>query len=158
MWSKRLMRMVMAGMAVLVWSTSVAAQECQQPPAKIAALVDFDTRATSIYLFCDKERAPACAVTFWCGSSSVGAPVPHEDPITWDVSVEPGRMFRYWRRYYGANAPDPPLGTLYEALTNAGWPRHYATGGASMRTCVVRSNDPVEVIAFHDSRFGRRIV
>ena len=143
MWSKRLMRMVMAGMAVLVWSTSVAAQECQRPPAKIAALTGFVAQRTRVMLFCDKAKAPACAVTFRCGSI-----VHTEDPATWDMSVEPGRMFRYEREYWGncyQNNCTPAPGSFVEALTNGGWTPSHARG--LLKACVVRSNDPVEIRA-----------
>lgn len=145
--SRGLLRTVMAGMAVLVCSTSVAAQECSRPPAKIAALQPVTTSGTQVYLFCDKAKAPACSVTFWCGNTPG---VPDEDPVTWDVSVEPGRVFEYTRagvRFDSrsgrwVSAPTP--GSFYEAVTNAGWSEHATTLG---KACVVRSNDPVEVTA-----------
>ena len=103
MWSKRLTRTVMAGMAVLVWSTSVAAQECSRLPAKIAA---FETAPGSLalYLLCDRAKAPACAVTFSCSSTSSlpGHEVlPDEGSVTWDMTVEPDKVFRYSRGQLG---------------------------------------------------------
>ena len=144
MWSKRLMRMVMAGMAVLGLGHSVAAQECQRPPAKIAALGPaeiFRAPQTEVFLFCDKAKAPACTVTFWCGGSSPYSDVADEDPVTWDVSVEPGRVYKYRNSNWGTPAP----GSFYETVTNAGWSEAYAQAGS--KACVVRSNDPVEVTA-----------
>ena len=139
MWSKRLMRMVMAGMAVLVWSTSVAAQECQRPPAEVAVLGNLHPTLTGLSLLCDKAKTPACAVTFWCGSSFT----PDEDPVTWDVSVGPGTVFEYGNS--GGFSPLQPSSFLY-ALTNAGWSRRFAAAGR--KACVVRSNDPVEVFPY----------
>lgn len=54
MYSKRLVRTVMVGMAVLVWSTSVAAQECSRPPAKVAVLGPadyFSPGHTKVFLY-----------------------------------------------------------------------------------------------------------
>lgn len=160
MWSKRLMRTVMAGMAVLVYYTGVAAQECSRPPAKIAVLMDLRPRnLTEVNLLCDKAKTPACSVTFWCTSypyythSTQSYSPRNFDPVTWDVSVEPGTVFRY-RAIQGNNqAP----GTLQDALLNAGLTINEA---GLVRTCVVRSNDPVEVIAtvWHPGYTFARIV
>lgn len=140
--SKRLMRMFMVGMAVLVWGTSVAAQECQRPPAKVAVLGNLSPGRTGLSLLCDKAKAPACAVTFWCGNISMSSLLPDEDPVTWDVSVEPGTVFEYTPAVEGL----PPSSFLY-ALTNAGWSRRFAVV-ARRAACVVRSNDPVEVFPY----------
>ena len=150
MQSKRLMRMVMAGMAVLVGSTSVAAQECQRPPAKVATLVTTQSVDVDIILFCDKAKAPACAVTFYCSTASAapGTATIDEDPVTWTLTVEPGQVFRYRTDIpYGHKSPRPPIpGSFIEALVNAGHTHLYATQGMA-RVCVVRSDDPVEVVA-----------
>lgn len=143
MWSKRLMWTVVVGMAVLVLSTSVAAQECQRPPAKIATLMITGSGSPFVYLLCDKAKAPACGVTFWCtGRSNIRSSVPDEDPVTWDVSVEPGSMF-----FYSSTSAASPVRrrSLVEAMINAGWTQNYSTSRS--KACVVRSNDPVEVIA-----------
>lgn len=159
MWSKRLMRTVMVGMVVLVWSTGVAAQECQRPPAKVAVLGPagyFSLPYTEVFLFCDKTRAPACSVTFWCGSVHSASGVPVEDPVTWDVSVEPGRVFKYTRAGVrldsesGRWVSTPTPGSFWEAITNAGEGDHWTYE----RACVVRSNDPVEVTANYRSSSG----
>lgn len=149
----KMMKMFMVGMAVLVWSTSVAAQECQRPPAKVAVLVGFVPRTTFTFLFCDKAKGPACAVTFWCGGSSHFSSIPSEDPITWDVSVEPGTVFTYKTDTSGGN-DSPTPGSLMEAMTNAGWTKSFAQ--IQRKVCVVRSNDPVEVFANHN-KVGYRI-
>ena len=153
MQSKSLMRMFMVGMAVLVWGTSVAAQECQRPPAKVAALVGFVPKSTFTFLFCDKVKSPACAVTFWCGGSSHFSSIPSEDPITWDVSVEPGTVFTYKNDPSGDN-DSPTPGSLMEAMTNAGWTKRFAR--IQRKVCVVRSNDPVEVFA-NQTKAGHRM-
>lgn len=155
MWSKRLMRTVMAGMAVLVWSTSVAAQECSRPPAKVAVLGPqpfFSPTQAEVFLFCDKAKAPSCTVTFWCSGSSTSPSVADEDPVTWDVSVEPGRVYKYGRAGLTYDSQSrrwiqgpPPPGSFYGAVTSAGWSEQYAQ--MSGKACVVRSNDPVEVYA-----------
>ena len=146
MWSKRLMRMVMVGTAVLVGGTSVAAQECQRPPAKVAVLGNLFPGGIGLSLFCDKAKAPACAVTFWCGSISTSSLLPDEDPVTWDVSVEPGSVFRY--SHHWTSAPT----SFFAALTNAGWSERFAHTGR--KACVVRSNDPVEVFPYNISAAG----
>lgn len=148
--SKRLMRMVMAGMAVLVGSTSVAAQECQRPPAKVATLVTTQSKDVDIILFCDKAKAPACAVTFYCSTaSSTQSHISDEDPVTWTLTVEPGQVFRYGTDYHWTTPPSPPYsGSFIEALVNAGHTHRYTKYNMA-RACVVRSDDPVEVIAHH---------
>ena len=133
MWSKRLTRTVMVGMAVLVWSTSVAAQECQRPPAKIAALVAKPAN-TFIYMFCDKVKTPACTVQFFCDNPGVK----DEDPVTWDESVEPGTLRPIGRN--GRNSFLQKLSRAGSGLSIPGPPGYTVA-------CVVRSNDPVEVTA-----------
>ena len=155
MWSKRLMKMVMAGMAVLVWGTSVTAQECSRPPAKVAVLEVSYAPNVEVYLLCDKAKAPACTVTFWCaehghpahGSYSGQSP---QDPVTWDVGVEPGTVFRYTRgdaRYRGETGFASR--SFVAAIENAGW-----EWDGEYKVCVVRSNDPVEVAAQYYSSSG----
>lgn len=154
--SKRHTRMFMAGMAVLVWSTSVAAQECSRPPAKVATL-DASMSNFEVYLLCDKAKAPACTVTFWCAGDSEPAHGGYpgrspQDPVTWDVGVEPGTVFKYVRgdaRYPGETGFASR--SFAAAMDNAGWER---VGGVIM--CVARSNDPVEVIAQYSYRSSYR--
>lgn len=154
MQSKRLMRMVMAGMAVLVWGTSVTAQECSRPPAKVAVLGGFSPARTYVYLFCDKAKAPACAVTFLCGNV-VTPNIPYADPVTWDVSVEPGAILRYRIDNHGIDDA-PKSGSFVEAITNAGWTKRFVL--RLRKSCVVRSNDPVEVSALETGGGGSRTV
>lgn len=139
MWSKRLMRTVMVGMAVLSGAPSVAAQECQRPPAKVAVLWGGAPANMNVTLFCDKVKAPACAVTFLCGRNA--SP---EDPATWDMSVPPGKMFRY--RWH-----DAP-GSFAAAIKDAGWSEKQTRMGPTV--CVVRSNDPVEVYSLRNMLTG----
>ena len=93
----------------------------------------------NVTLFCDKVKAPACAVTFLCGRNA--SP---EDPATWDMSVPPGKMFRY--RWH-----DAP-GSFAAAIKDAGWSEKQTRMGPTV--CVVRSNDPVEVYSLRNMLTG----
>ena len=75
--------------------------------------------------------------------------MPKEDPVTWDVSVEPGTVFLYTRN----NSWDSPAtsGSLVEAMMDAGWTKDYTQG--NRKACIVRSNDPVEVSANYSSSY-----
>lgn len=83
------MSIVMVGMALLVWSTSVAAQETAPPRAKVAARLNLSPHQSWVHLFCEKMTAPACGATFWCGPQT-------GEPVTWNIDVEPGRVFSSW--------------------------------------------------------------
>ena len=125
---------VAAALIVLVWGASVAAQDVSR--AKVATLLNLSPRQSWVHLFCEKTTQPGCCVTFWCGQRT-------GDPVTWDVEWEPGRIFTYWP---GKTNPDGSTAGLEAALVvDAG----LTPEAARLRTtCVLRSNDPVEVRAY----------
>ena len=129
---------VATALVVLVWGASVEAQdetETPQPPrAKVAALLNLSPWQSWVHLFCERTTAPGCGVTFWCGQKT-------GDPVTWNITVEPGLIFPYWP---GKTDPDGSPAGLEADLMDAG----LSPDAARRRTtCLVRSNDPVEVRA-----------
>ena len=126
-------------LVTLLWSAGVEAQnEPEAPsapsPPKVAATLNLSPGRSYVHLFCDKATDPACSVTFWCGQQT-------GDPVTWDVEVEPGRIFTYWPgKMEAGRAAD-----LQAALMNAS----LSPDDAQRRTtCIVRSNDPIEARAY----------
>lgn len=138
---------VATALVVVVWGASVEAQdepETPQPPrAKVAALLNLSPWQSWVHLFCERTTAPGCGVTFWCGQMT-------GDPVTWNITVEPGLIFTYWP---GKTDPDGRPAGLEAALVDAG-----LNPDAARRrtTCLVRSNDPVEVRAY--TRTGGEVI
>lgn len=138
---------VATALAVVVWGASVEAQDetqnPQPPRAKVAALLNLSPWQSWVHLFCERTTAPGCGVTFWGGQQTGG-------PVTWNITVEPGLIFPYWP---GKTDPDGSPAGLEAALVDAGLDPDAAR---RRTTCLVRSNDPVEVRAY--TRLGGEVI
>lgn len=66
---------------------------------------------------------PACAVTFWCGKQT-------GEPVTWDIDVDPGRVFSYWSGKTNTDGREAGLEVL---LVDAGKTGELAPWGNSGR-------------------------
>ena len=122
-------RAIVACLAVLLWGANVEAQD------EVATLLNLSPWQSYVHLFCDKTGGADCAVTFRCGQQT-------GDPVTWNVAVEPSRIFTYWpNKTDGAGR----AADLEAALVNAGLTYTEARRRA---TCTVRSDDPVKARAY----------
>lgn len=127
-------------LVTLLWSAGVEAQNEPEvpsaPPPKVVATLNLSPGRSYVHLFCDKATAPVCSVTFWCGQRT-------GDPVTWDVEVEPGRIFTYWPDK--RDSVDGSAANLEADLVKAGLTEDEAR---RRTTCIVRSNDPIEARAY----------
>lgn len=124
-----LRRVIVACLAVLLWGTGVEAQD------EIATLLNLSPWQSYVHLFCDKTGGADCAVTFRCGQQT-------GDPVTWNVEVEPSRIFTYWPNKTDGSGR---AADLEAALVDAGLT---STEARRRTTCTVRSDDPVEARAY----------
>lgn len=134
--STMLRGIVTASLAVLLWSGEAVAHDVSgHTRSEVATLLNLSPHQSWVHLFCKKTAAPACAVTFWCGQET-------GDPVTWNVTVGPSRIFSYWP---GKTDTDGSNADLEAALVDAGLSPDQAR---SRTTCIVRSNDPLEAGAY----------
>ena len=127
--SSFLSRAIAACLAVFLWGANAEAQD------EVATLLNLSPWQSYVHLFCDKTGGADCAVTFRCGQQT-------GDPVTWNVAVEPSRIFSYWpNKTDGAGR----AADLEAALVNAGLT---STEARRRATCTVRSDDPVEARAY----------
>lgn len=114
---------IVASLALLEGNTPTAAQD--EPPSrvKVAALLNLPPWQSWVHLFCEKSTMPACAVTFRCGKQP-------GEPATWDIDVDPGRVFSYWS---GKTNTDGRVAGLEVVLVDAGKTAELAPWGKSGR-------------------------
>ena len=127
--SSFLSRVIVACLAVLLWGAGAEAQD------EVATLLNLSPWQSYVHLFCDKTGGADCAVTFRCGQQT-------GDPVTWNVEVEPNRIFTYWPNKTDGSGR---VADLEAALVDAGLT---STEARRRTTCTVRSDDPVEARAY----------
>lgn len=107
----------------------------EPPPPKVAALLNLHVQDTWVHLFCDRKHT-ACEAKFYCN----GAPRIRPFMAEWPVTIQPDSIFAYYLTKT-VNGEAAGFGEVWRAHSGS-------TARSGRTTCIVRSNDPVEVRAY----------